>query len=79
MLDPRRLGLAGGILWAVSLFVMTVVSMYTGYAHNFLEGLAQIYPGFSVSWPGSFIGLLYGFFDWFIGLYILAWLYNKLA
>ncbi len=79
MLNPTRLGLAGGILWAVSLFICTIVSFYTGYATEFLTILASVYPGYSISWLGATFGILYGFLDAFIGLFILAWIYNKLG
>ena len=77
MLNAKNLGLAGGILWGLAMFICTVVSIYTGYAGLFLDAMAGIYPGYDVSWGGSIIGLIYGFFDAFIGLYILAWLYNR--
>jgi hypothetical protein len=77
MLNARSLGLSIGILWAVVLFLMTVLSLYTGYAAGFLEMMAGVYPGFRLSWPGAFIGLVMGFIDGFIGGYLVAWLYNR--
>jgi hypothetical protein len=52
--------------------------MYTGYSTEFLNLIASIYPGYSISWSGSIVGLAYGFADGFVGLFLLAWLYNKL-
>ncbi|WP_068469358.1 bacteriophage holin [Candidatus Protochlamydia phocaeensis] len=78
MLYPVRLGIAGGIVWGVSLFLFTILSLYSGYAEQFLNLMANIYPGYEISWPGAFIGLLYGFADVFIGLALIAWLYNKM-
>lgn len=78
MLIPRKLGLAGGIVMAVSLFICTVLAIYTGYSREALSLLPSVYPGYSISWPGAFIGLIYAFIDAFIGFYVLAWLYNKL-
>lgn len=78
MLIPNRLGIAGGILWSLSIFLCTILAIYTGYPTQFLHLIASIYPGYSISWSGSFIGLLYGFIDAFVGLFLLAWLYNKL-
>ena len=77
-LHPTKLGLAGGILWGLSMFVLTLVSVGTGYAAGFFNGMASIYPGYSVSPIGSIIGLVYGFLDAFIGLFLFAWLYNWL-
>jgi len=60
------------------MLVTTLISANTGYATEFLEVMASIYPGYSISLSGSIIGMLYGFIDGFAGLYVLAWLYNRL-
>jgi hypothetical protein len=78
MINPRRLGLAAGILWGFCMFLTTIVSIYTGYAQDFLMSMSSVYPGYTISWGGSFLGLIYGFFDSGIGFFLLAWLYNKL-
>ncbi|MBS0656234.1 MAG: bacteriophage holin [Verrucomicrobia bacterium] len=78
MLVPSKLGLAGGVIWALCMFVTTIISIHTGYAELFLQTMQGVYPGYSISWGGSIVGLIYGFFDVFIGLYLLAWFYNKL-
>lgn len=78
MLDPKKLGVAGGILWGLCMFITTIISIYSGYAEDFLNMMASIYPGYSISGFGSIVGLIYGFFDAFVGLFLLAWLYNKL-
>jgi hypothetical protein len=78
MLNPKNLGLAGGILWGAVLFVTTLIAAGTGYAASFLDLIMSVYPGYAISLTGSFIGLAYGFLDGFIGLYIFAWLYNWL-
>ncbi|MCP5506421.1 MAG: bacteriophage holin [Chlamydiales bacterium] len=79
MLKGGRLGLAGGILWSLCMFVCTILAMYTGYSYSFLTLFKEIYPGYSVSWGGAFLGLVYGFFDAFIGLYLFAFIYNRLG
>ena len=78
MLNPIKLGISGGILWGLCMFVCTILAMSVGYATEFLHLMAGIYPGYTISWWGALIGLVYGFFDVFIGLFLLAWLYNKL-
>ena len=77
-LNKTALGLAAGILWGLSVLLMTVwaVSVDGG---NHLQILARFYIGYSVSWVGAVIGLIYGFIDGFIGGWLLAWLYNKLS
>lgn len=79
-LKPMALGIALGAVWGGSLFITTWLSFYTGYGKLFLEVLAQsIYPGYTISPSGSFLGLFYGFLDGFISASIIAWIYNKLA
>ena len=75
-LNPLAAALAMGLVWSVSLFVMTLVSTQTGFAGNGLQILADIYPWYEVSVKGAFIGLVCGFIDGFIGTYILVWIYN---
>lgn len=77
MVNPKALGLAGGILWGASMLIITFLNIYTGYASMWTALFVDVYPGYSVTFPGAFIGLVYGFFDAFIGLFILGWLYNK--
>ena len=79
MVNPKALGLAGGVFWGVSIFALTFLNMYFGYASMWGALLADIYPGYSVTVIGAFIGLAYGFLDAFIGLFVLAWLYNKFS
>ncbi len=75
-LNPGKLGLTGGILWGLLLFCMTWISMYTGYGMFWLSQWMDIYPGYELSMAGSFIGLVYGFIDGFVCLFLIAWLYN---
>jgi hypothetical protein len=79
-LKPLALGIALGTVWGGSLFITTWLSYYTGYGKLFLEALAQsIYPGYSISPIGSFLGLFYGFVDGLISATLIAWIYNKIA
>ena len=72
MLNAKKLGVAGGIVWALSMFVCTILAMYTGYSAVFLKVMASIYPGYAISWGGVFLGPIYGFVDAFIAFYLLA-------
>lgn len=79
-LRPLALGIGLGTVWGVSLFITTWVSYFSGYGKLFLEVLAQsIYPGYSISPLGSFLGLFYGFFDGLISGFCIAWIYNKMV
>jgi hypothetical protein len=77
-LNKKALGLAAGILWGLSVLLMTVWAVMAE-GGNTLQVLARFYLGYSVSWTGALIGLGYGFLDGFIGGWLLAWLYNKFA
>jgi len=79
-LKPVALGLSLGIVWGSILFITTYLSFFTGYGKLFLEALAvSLYPGYTISPIGSFVGLFYGFLDLFIMGTILGWIYNKIA
>jgi hypothetical protein len=72
------LGVALGTVWGISLFITTWLSYYTGYGKLFLEVLAQsIYPGYTITPIGSFLGLLYGFADGFVSAALIGYIYNK--
>jgi uncharacterized membrane protein YGL010W len=80
-LKPFALGTALGIVWGVSLFITTWISYFTGqgYAELFLQTMAgSIYPGYSITPVGSFIGLLYGFVDGLVCGALVGWLYNRI-
>lgn len=77
-IDAVRFGLAAGILWGISLFVLTLISMGTGYASEFLKSISYIYPGYSISGLGSIMGAVDGFIDGFVGCWIFIKIYNAL-
>jgi len=78
-LRPVALGVALGAVWGLSLFITTWLSYYTGYGKLFVEVLAQsIYPGYTITPLGSFLGLLYGFADGFVSAALIGYIYNKL-
>ncbi|VVB94404.1 Uncharacterised protein [uncultured archaeon] len=77
-LNPKAFGLAAGVMWGLALLVTTLISVSTGYATMFLNIIASIYLGYSISPLGSIIGLIYGFADASIGFYIFARIYNWL-
>lgn len=79
-LKPLAIGISLGTVWGVSLFITTWVSYFSGYGRLFLEVLAQsIYPGYSISPIGSFLGLIYGFLDGLISGFFIGLIYNKVA
>ena len=79
-LKPVALGVSIGIVWGVSLFFTTWISYYNGYGRLFLETLAvSIYPFYTITPLGSFLGLLYGFLDGLVSGTVIGWIYNKIV
>ena len=79
-LNVRAFALAGGILWAVCMFILTWwIMMFTGNTGDPTIVGKMYYIGYSISPIGSLIGAVYGFFDAGIGCAIFALIYNKLA
>ena len=78
-LNPKKFGLAAGILWGTNIFVTTLFSVATGgYGKQFLGIMLGLYPGYSISVLGSVVGGVYAFVDFFVLFYVIAWLYNWL-
>ena len=76
-LNKKSFALTAGILYGIGLFLTTFWVIILG-RHEGLEIIKSIYPGYSVSILGAFIGLVYAFVDGIICGFIFAWLYNKL-
>ncbi len=74
-LQPCALGLALGIVWGLSLFIIGLFAS-AGYWTDFVNSLGKYYYGYDASILGSMIGGLWGFIDFFIGGMVIAWLYN---
>ena len=75
-LNLKALSLSFGLVWAGAVFLTTLLSVPTGYGKGFLELLTSLYPGYSVSWTGSIIGLIYAFVDGLISALIFGAIYN---
>lgn len=78
-LSPLALGLALGVLWGVSIFLMGLIASFYTYGRPFVTAVGVLYIGYEPSVLGSIIGGIIGFVDAFIGGVILAWLYNLFA
>ncbi|NOS77586.1 MAG: hypothetical protein HOP35_06540 [Nitrospira sp.] len=75
------LALVCGLIGGLGLFVMTVWLVLKGGPQpgQHLQLLSQYFIGYTVTWPGAFVGLLYGIvaggtIGWAIGM-----IYNKLV
>jgi hypothetical protein len=78
-LSPIALGLALGVLWGMSIFLMGLIAYYSTYGQPFVAAVSSLYVGYQPSILGSIIGGVIGLVDAFIGGVILAWLYNLFA
>ena len=78
-INIKALALSFGIIWGLAIFLLTVWFLIMCYEGNLLAKLGSVYLGYSVSLPGAFIGLMYGFIDGLIGGALLGYLYNKFA
>lgn len=77
-LNPKNFGLAGGILFALCKVIMTSLALFAGYGTEVMNLIVSLYPGYTISVAGIFLGAIYGFIDGFVAFYVFAWLYNKL-
>ncbi len=75
----KAFGLTSGIVWGLSVFLATFWILIMGASGKTLGKLSKFYIGYSVSWGGAFVGLIWGFVDGLIVGAIFAWLYNKLS
>lgn len=79
MKHVQKVALAGGIIWSLTIFLTTLASVYWGYGTDFLKVWQSVYPGFTISLGGSLVGLVYGFLDMYVGIYIISWVYRLVS
>ncbi len=80
-LVSSALALAVGIVCAIAILLVGLVSMGSDYGDGFLDSAASLYPGYAND--GSFgdvvVGALYGLLGGAICGFLFAALYNKLT
>jgi hypothetical protein len=78
-LNVKAFAIACGLWWGFGLFMLTwwVIGFEGATGDPTLIG--RLYRGYSISPIGSFIGLIWAFFDGLAGGAIFAWLYNRLT
>ncbi len=74
-LKPTNLGVAAGLIWGLSCFVMAFLGQYS---LGFVTALGKLYLGYSEGIVGAVFGFVYGFLDAFIFFYLVALVYNYL-
>ena len=75
-LSQKALGLSFGLVWGFTVLLATWWLLITGSSGLTISTLSHFYFGYTFSWLGGIIGLIWGFVDGFIGGVIIAWLYN---
>jgi len=78
-LSVKSLGIAAGLVWALSFLLVSVCNYaWPPYGEPFLNLMSSLYPGYeAVANPRSIIvGTFYAFFDGAVGGLLFAWLYN---
>ncbi len=76
MLNKTLFGLAGGLVWGITVFTFTWIAAFTGYGAQFFSILKMIYPPYEVSAVGSLVGFICGFFHGYLSLYFASAIYN---
>ena len=77
-LKPAALGITLGLTWGLSIFLLTFFIMWHGETMELTSKLGRVYLGYTVTAPGAFIGLVYGFVHAFVAGWFIAFVYNKL-
>ena len=78
-LNIKGMAIAFGLVWGISLFVITWWIIFLEGSSNTPTFIGKFYIGYSLTPAGSFIGLLWGVVDGAIGGAMFAWLYNRFS
>lgn len=74
--DKRAFGVAIGTVTGLGIFAVTAVDLLRGYPWRGLRLLAQYFVGYSLTWEGALIGLLWGFAVGFCAGWFVAFTRN---
>jgi hypothetical protein len=74
-LRKRALGLSLGIVWGLGVFLGTLWAVLQGRGTT-VGLLSHYYPGFTVSYLGALVGLVWGFINGFVAGVLIAWFYD---
>lgn len=76
-LDSTAFGLACGLLWSGAVALLGVTAR-VGWGRRWERLLADVYRGYSETFPGLIVGAAWAFLDGFAGGFVFARLYNRL-
>ena len=77
--NPRALALTSGIIWGLTVMLMTWWALAMDLDGRTISKLKNFYLGYDISFVGSIIGLFWGFVDGMICGFAFAYLYNMLS
>ena len=75
-LHKRAFGMAIGLTAGAGLFLMTAYSVLVPGYPDFMDLLGNYFPGYTVSWPGAFIGFGWAAFSFFVAGWFCAFCRN---
>ena len=76
-LNIKAMAIAFGLVWGISLFVITWWIILLEGSSNASTFIGKFYLGYSLTPIGSIIGFVWGLVDGAIGGAMFAWLYNR--
>ena len=77
-MNVKAFAVAAGILWGFLLFALTLLEAARGLGRT-LSVMSHLYVGYSVTYLGSVVGLVYGFVSGALIGAAFCWLYNRFA
>jgi hypothetical protein len=78
-LNIKAFALSCGIIWGSSILVLTFWLLILDSNGRIINDLGNIYIGYSLTWLGGVIGMIWGFVDGLISGAFFSWLYNKIT
>ncbi len=81
-MSPKALAIALGLFWGLYVFLLGLIltafpdARFFWISKEFLGILSTLYPGYSATLAGSFLGLFWGAVCGAVGGAITAWLHN---
>ena len=76
---PMVLAVSLGLVWGLSAAGLAWIAACCGYGSTIVNVMATVYIGYSTSFLGGLIGLVWGFFDMFIGAVLVIYVYRFLS
>ena len=63
------------IVWGLSLMLLAWLGLWLSYGLPFIDLLGSVYLGYHATLLGGVIGLMFGFMDMFVGVWVIGWIY----